>query len=156
LVGGVPHQATFVIDNGSVNGWANYSEATGLLCPAFGDATNINGNVTLTGGATGIIRRAEALPATAPGGSITSVTYSASFIYSRVGVNAVLQITGGYLSINYHIPATGSGTITQAIVVGEGSAVFQVNAQEAAARCVFPGALGYRLIGDASLVTASA
>lgn len=156
LVGGVPHEATFIVEGGYVGGWANYSETTGTLCPVFGDAKNINGNVTLSGSATGIIRKVQALP-TAPGGSITNVTYSADFIYTRVGANAYLQFTSGSISIDYHIPADGvSGTIRQPIVTGSGTAVFKVDAQEATARCVFPGPLGYRLIGDANLETAAA
>lgn len=154
LVGGVPHEATFTITSGSVNGWANYSQPGPPLCPVFGDATSL-GQVSLSGGATGIIRRTDVLPVTAPGGTITSATYQANFSYTRVGATAWLQFTGGSLTINYHIPATGSGTITQAVVGGEGGALFRTDPLMTTARCQIPGELEYQISGDAGLVMAS-
>ena len=150
VISGVPHVATFTVLSGTVSGWATYSQPGFPACPLVGDAQNTMGRVTLNGGATGVIRRVQTGPAL-PGGTVTSVTFSVGINYTRAGGTAVIEVTGGSVTLDYYIPATGSGTITQAIVAGAGSGVFRVNAADSLARCTTaPGALDFELIGDAS------
>jgi hypothetical protein len=151
MIGSVPHVATFAIRTGTVAGSARYSEPGGVFCPVFGFAnTASTGSVTISGGADGIIHRVQTGP-TVPGGSVTNVSFTLAFNYTRVGVNARIEITGGSVTLDYYIPATGGGTITQSIVVGEGHGVFVVNLDQAQQLCTNPGSLGFTLIGDAAI-----
>lgn len=148
-VDGVTHNATFTIVGGTVSGSAEYSEPGGPFCPAFGFAASpTTGSVTLSGGATGIIFRTNPL---LPGGTVFDVSTTLGFSYTRVGVTPVIEITGGSVTVRYFIPGSGTGSVTESIVTGEGSGVFVVDPVQAASRCQNPGELAFSIIGDAVL-----
>lgn len=149
MVDGVPHTAQFTILAGDVTGEASYTEPGPPTCPAFGFAS---GSVTLSGGATGIIHRVQTGP-TLPGGTVSEASFTLDFSYRRVGFVSLIEITGGEVIIEYFIPDTGSGTITESIVTGEATGVFNVDPIVADQLCENPGPLDFELIGDAAVVT---
>jgi hypothetical protein len=152
VINGDLYDATFTIFNGRVSGSANYNEPGQPLCPIFGNANGANGvgSVTLQGGATGIIQR-QSTPTL--GGTVYAATTTLDFNYRRVGALAVVDITGGSVTVNYTYGGT-TGSFTNTIVKGAAPAVFEVQDVASAVNdCSSPQPLNYSLVGDATIAT---
>lgn len=84
---------------------------------------------------------------------MSDASFELDFSYQRFATVALIEITGGTITIDYEIPATGSGTITESIVAGEAAGVFNVALVEADQKCENPDELRFELIGDAAVAT---
>lgn len=159
MIGGELHAATFAIWNGDVTGSAVYSEPGPPFCPLLATASNnpLTGELTLSGGATGIIRNLENPDQGT--GVITSATTTLNFTYDRVGVTPVIRILqGSTVTFNYWFPTTGFGFFTKHVTVGAGGGVFQLPETTPTTLVEYchgePGTdVRYSLTGNASVAT---
>lgn len=137
----VTYEATFAAVDAAVDGSAIYTEPGPPFCPANGFAA---GSVTLSGGALGVVRRSTTPEAT---GKVTGLTVDADYSYQRAGAVAVIEITGGTVTVFYSFPDSGPGSVTTD-VVGAGPGSLLVDGQDALDRCETPGPLPFQLVGD--------
>jgi hypothetical protein len=150
-IGGVPYDATYTILAGTVSGTASYAEPGFPFCPLIGSATNLStGQVTLTGGSTGVIYRTSSPTFT---GTVTGVSFTLGYTYQRAGSAAALVLTGGSVTVSYFFPGSGSGSFTQTLNAGGGAGAFMVDPVQASSLCQNPGQLAFTLDGNVVAAT---
>lgn len=162
-IGGDPSVATFDLHGGTINGLADYSEPGFPFCPLMGSAVSPStGSVEWTAKSAGVVVRENTF---APLGRVTNVSITLDFSYQRFGATALIEITGGSMTVEYVFAAPShqfsgvglnfSGSFTEAIEAGAGGGAFRVDPLQAVSNCQSPGELDFEIKGLASIATQS-